>query len=380
MKQKAGDGILTIKPFNSDKDITDDFTKFDSTLASTIKATDSTLKTAGKSFYVNDETIYVAVEANGSKIDVTNAVGGMKVTQSGTINTYVVTDQDDTKTARLVFFAAGSLSASASTENVVYLAGNANQKNSSDTRVTDKLWFMNDLSNPAGTVITDDITTHGFYTYSMSSDNYKLENGNALTLKADYDDEDGYMEGLQVTGVYNKSGKSYVTFADAHNYLSDIKFNGVTIIDTRDDDDIDASVYDTEITTVADLKDAVKAAGTVTVDVYFDNGVKFIAVTNVAAAGVDGISVIETENTTSGDGEYAIVVTCKLDDNTVKASALYKLTAGVDEVYFTVAGTKYVVADGSTTTIADILKADGFCGFFTLNDKAGSLIEYVKFA
>ena len=70
----------------------------------------------------------------------------------------------------------------------------------------------------------------------------------------------------------------------------------------------------------------------------------------------------------------------RVGGNTVKASALYKLTAGVDEVYFTVAGTKYVVAEGSTTTIADILKADGFCGFFTLNDEDGNLIEYVKFA
>ena len=378
-KQKAGDGILTIKAFAKDDDIKADFSQFPGTLSSTIKATDSTLKTSKGNFYVNEETIYVAVENVGSKIDVTNAVGGMKVTYASGINTFVVTDEDDAKTARLVFFAADSLSASASTENVVYLADKANQKNSSDTRVTDDLWFMNDLSNPAGTVITDDITTQGFYTYSMSGDNYKLEDGTALTLKTDYDDEDGYMEGLQVTGVYNKSGKSYVTFADAHNYLSDIKFNGVTIIDTRDDDAIDASVYDTEITTVADLKDAVKAAGTVTVDVYFDNGVKFIAVTGVAAAGVDGISIVETENTTT-DGEYAIVVTCKLDDETVKASALYKLTAGVDEVYFTVAGTKYVVAEGSTTTIADILKADGFCGFFTLNDEDGNLIEYVKFA
>ena len=36
--------------------------------------------------------------------------------------------------------------------------------------------------------------------------------------------------------------------------------------------------------------------------------------------------------------------------------------------------------DTPITTIADILKADGFCGFFTLNDKNGDLIEYVKFA
>ena len=281
-KQKAGDGILTITPFASDADIKADFKQVVTELKSTIKATDSTLKTDDGNFYVNDETIYIAVENVGSKIDVTNAVGGMKVTNSGTINTYVVTDQDDTKTARLVFFAAGSLSASASTENVVYLAGDASQKNSSDTYVTDDLWFMNDLSNPAGTVITDDITDQGFYTYSMNGDNYKLEAGTALELKTDYDDEDGYMTGLKVSSVYNKNSKSYVTFANDHDWMTDIKFNGVTIIDTRSDSEIDKSVYDTEITTVADLKDAAEA-GTVTVDAYFDNGVQFIAVTSVAS-------------------------------------------------------------------------------------------------
>ena len=66
---------------------------------------------------------------------------------------------------------------------------------------------MEDLTNPAGIIITDDNTDQGFYTYSMDGDNYKLEDANELKLNADYDDEDGYMDGLTVTSVYNKSGK-----------------------------------------------------------------------------------------------------------------------------------------------------------------------------
>ena len=47
------------------------------------------------------------------------------------------------------------------------------------------------------------------------------------------------MDGLTVTSVYNKSGKAYVTFSDSK--LTDVKFNGVTIIDTRSESDIDNS-------------------------------------------------------------------------------------------------------------------------------------------
>ena len=292
-EQKSGNEVYTIKPFN-DSDLDDDFDQTVTQLKSDIKATDSTLKTDDGSFYVNDETVYLAVESQGSKIDVTYAVGGLKCT--GTPATYVVTDEDDSKTARMVIFADESLSTSASTENIVYLAGDADQKASSDTYTTDDLWLMEDLTNPAGIVITDDNTTQGFYTYSMDGDNYKLEDANELTLNAAYDDEDGYMDGLTVESVYNKGGKAYVTFANNRDYLDDVKFNGVTIIDTRSESDIDNSAYPTEIISVADLKDAVESTGSVVADVYFDEGVTFLAVTSV-----DGIHTDDVTNVAAGD-------------------------------------------------------------------------------
>ena len=292
-EQKSGNEVYTIKPFNA-SELDDDFDQAVTQLKSDIKATDSTLKTDVGSFYVNDETVYLAVESQGSKIDVTYAVGGLKCT--GTPATYVVTDEDDSKTARLVIFADESLSTSASTENIVYLAGDADQKASSDTYTTDDLWLMEDLTNPAGIIITDDNTDQGFYTYSMDGDNYKLEDANDLQLNAAYDDEDGYMNGLAVESVYNKSGKAYVTFVDSNNYLDDVKFNGVTVIDTRSESDIDNSAYPTEIISIADLKDAVETTGSVVADVYFDDGVTFLAVTSV-----DGVRTDDVTDVDAGD-------------------------------------------------------------------------------
>lgn len=323
-EQKSGNEVYTIKPFDA-SELDDDFDQTVTKLKSDIKATDSTLKTNAGSFYVNDETVYLAVESQGSKIDVTYAVGGLKCT--GTPAAYVVTDEDDSKTARLVIFAGDSLSTSASTENIVYLADDANQKASSDTYTTDDLWLMEDLTNPAGIIITDDNTDQGFYTYSMDGDNYKLEDANELTLNAAYDDEDGYMDGLTVTSVYNKSGKAYVTFADNNNYLDDVKFNGVTIIDTRSESDIDNSVYNTEIISIADLKDAVETLAVVKADVYFDDGVTFLAVTSVTSAG-DNIADAVDKGTAGVNGTFKVKPV--IEGNTVTFNAPAGYTSDKD--------------------------------------------------
>ena len=325
-EQKSGDEVYTIKPFNA-SDLDDDFDATPkATLSNDFKATDSTLKTSKGNFYVNDETVYLAVESQGSKIDVTYAVGGLKCSATGAV-AYVVTDEDDSKTARLVIFAGESLTTSASTENIVYLADDAEQKASSDTYTTDDLWLMEDLTNPAGIIITDDNTNQGFYTYSMDGDNYKLEDANDLELNAAYDDEDGYMSGLTIESVYNKSGKAYVTFADNNNYLDDVKFNGVTIIDTRSESDIDNSVYNTEIISIADLKDAVETLAVVKADVYFDDGVTFLAVTSVTSAG-DNIADAVDKGTAGVNGKFNVKPV--IDGNTVTFKAPAEYTSAMD--------------------------------------------------
>ena len=102
---------------------------------------------------------------------------------------------------------------------------------------------------------------------------------------------------------------------------------------------------------------------------------------------VTGTQVVDTpkgmtstkveEKTTGSDTIPARVVTCTLTDKTLKATALKNFTDGVAEVAFSINGNEMVVADGSTTTIADIIAA--YDGFFMLRDSKGALIEYVVF-
>ena len=102
---------------------------------------------------------------------------------------------------------------------------------------------------------------------------------------------------------------------------------------------------------------------------------------------VTGTQVVDTpkgmtstkveEKTTGSDTIPARVVTCTLTDKTLKATALKNFTDGVAEVAFSINGNEMVVADGSTTTIAEIIAAYG--GFFMLRDSKGALIEYVVF-
>ena len=102
---------------------------------------------------------------------------------------------------------------------------------------------------------------------------------------------------------------------------------------------------------------------------------------------VTGTQVVDTpkgmtstkveEKTTGSDTIPARVVTCTLTDKTLKATALKNFTDGVAEVAFSINGNEMVVADGSTTTIAEIIAA--YDVFFMLRDSKGALIEYVVF-
>lgn len=309
-----------------------------------MKASDSSISVDGKKVYLDENTLFVSVDGVGSKIDVTAATGGMKA--SGDVTIYAVVADSDGKTGKLVFIAGDDLSTSGATEDIVYLAGDASEKNSSDTYVTDDLWFMKDLTNTAGMIITDDITEQGFYTYSVNDDKeYKLEDTDSLKLSADYDDEKGFVEGLTVLGVYSNRS---VTFAENH-FDGDINFNNVTIIDTRSSKVIDSSLYPTEINTIADLKDAVETAGTVTVDAYFDDGVTFIAVTAVEKSvytNIDNASDLKDTDAYKAyaaeddyqwvedlaDSSYLTYANVKVDGNTITVKGKVTKVEGTEQV------------------------------------------------
>ena len=102
---------------------------------------------------------------------------------------------------------------------------------------------------------------------------------------------------------------------------------------------------------------------------------------------VTGTQVVDTpkgmtstkveEKKTGSDTTPARIVTCTLTDKTLKATALKNFTDGVAEVAFGIDGNEMVVADNSTTTIAEIIAR--YDGFFMLRDSKGALIEYVVF-
>ena len=87
----------------------------------------------------------------------------------------------------------------------------------------------------------------------------------------------------------------------------------MTIIDTRSESDIDNSAYPTEIISVADLKDAVETPCVVKADVYFDNGVTFLAVTSVDSKGQNAVDQ-------AGDDGYNFVGDITVNDNEVTAT------------------------------------------------------------
>ena len=94
----------------------------------------------------------------------------------------------------------------------------------------------------------------------------------------------------------------------------------MTIIDTRSESDIDNSAYPTEIISIADLKDAVETPCVVVADVYFDNGVTFLAVTSVDGKGQSAVDDAEGDGYNFvGDSDSASTIV--FDRNTYKWKA-----------------------------------------------------------
>ena len=331
-EQKSGNGVYTIKPFTNAAGDTSEFwanaqlTSAAPTLGTKLDADDTkmTLSDSAK-FYMNEKTSYLAVESEGSKISVTPLVGGMKITTT-TAKTIVITDKDDTKTALAVIFVGTSLSVSSSTKDVVYLAETPTTRVDADNYST-TLYFMD--GNTSQEVTIDNNDSQGFYTYGLDNGVYKLDSdANNLTATAlTYDDETGYADNMTITSIYSKGDISYISgtaTGTATLTVNDARLTGVQIIDNRSSSAIASSVYPTEITTVADLKDAVKA-GTVVADVYFDNGVTFIAVDSV-----DGFTLTLDSTMTSGVNGVTAAVT-----NPVSLTGI----AGGTEITVTLTGT-----------------------------------------
>ena len=234
--------------------------------------------------YLNDKTNYVKVEANGDDIDVKFVTGGTSVAQAGTTAIAIATKSGSNYVASYVVLINQEFS-NAGSEDVVYVPEKStttvsytNSDGDKKTGYATKLYFL-DGSGKTETVTVVGQKNPGFYTYEINDDEvYELDTKgvDALNLKAAYDDETGYVEDAQVTGVYNNS----MTIADVNSQkVEDVDFaDKVIIADDRDQDDRDKDLYTSEITSASQLKSAVEkktskgVANSVEADVYFDDG------------------------------------------------------------------------------------------------------------
>lgn len=234
--------------------------------------------------YLNDKTNYVKVEANGDDIDVKFVTGGTSVAKDGTTAIAIATKSGSNYVASYVVLINNEFS-NAGSEDVVYVPEKStttvsytNSDGDKKTGYATELYFL-DGSGKTETVTVVGQKTPGFYTYEINDDEvYELDTKgvDALSLKAAYDDETGYVQDTHVTGVYNNS----MTIDNVNSQkVEDVDFaDKVIIADDRDQDVRDNDLYTSEITSVSQLKSAVEkktskgAANSVEADVYFDDG------------------------------------------------------------------------------------------------------------
>ena len=234
--------------------------------------------------YLNDKTNYVKVEDNGDDIDVKFVTGGTSVAKDGTTAIAIATKSGSNYVASYVVLINKEFS-NAGSEDVVYVPEKStttvsytNSDGDKKTGYATELYFL-DGSGKTETVTVVGQKDPGFYTYEINDDEvYELDTKgvDALSLKAAYDDETGYVKDTHVTGVYNNS----MTIDDVNKQkVEDVDFaDKVIIADDRDQDVRDNDLYTSEITSASQLKSAVEkktskgAANSVKADVYFDDG------------------------------------------------------------------------------------------------------------
>ena len=280
--------------------------------------------------YLNDKTNYVKVEDNGDDIDVKFVTGGTSVAQDGTTAIAIATKSGSNYVASYVVLINQKFS-NAGSEDVVYVPEKStttvsytNSDGDKKTGYATELYFL-DGSGKTETVTVVGQKTPGFYTYEINDDEvYELDTKgvDALSLKAAYDDETGYVKDTHVTGVYNNS----MTIDNVSNQkVEDVDFaDNVIIADDRDQDVRDNDLYTSEITSASQLKSAVEkktskgAANSVEADVYFDDG-KVIMVYVKSMTDADGSN--GSQKPENADKTASVTATLQ-SDKTVKVVAV----------------------------------------------------------
>ena len=365
--EKAGLYTLTDKANGDDKSGNDKFNakafdenenyevKADGKLSASVAKDDTNMTVGSTKVYMNKDTNYIAVEKYGDDLDVSTAVGGMKCAKDDADKVLVISNKDDSRTAVYVLYIGDDLSSSVVSDEVVYVAEKSDEQNADGWVTT--LYFMENNSSDDVTVETQ--VEPGFYYYDVDEDDvYSLEGVTGLGNDEVDDDTNGWD-----TLVINESSIYSTQNLLTKDNFSDIAFGSAKVIDSRDNIDSD-KIYDKEITSVSNLKNAAKN-GNITIRVYVTDGeITFI---DVIGAG-DGVKapVIDTQpkdNTvTAGSitGELTVAATgndltyqwykdgAKISNET-KASLTIPtdLTAGTYKFYVEVTSSK----DGYTSTV-----------------------------
>ena len=277
--------------------------------------------------YLDDETttsIGIDQAHTDDSLDVSFSTGPMAAkaydadgSGSSVDLTVFVIFKDDDRDAVYVVYAAENLKGGASSSDVVYLADDANNAVGSGNYEVD-LYFMEDMS------LVEDLTIdakedQGFYDYEVDEDGvYSLGTGSIEFISGDVDDD---TDDEAAMGVVFDEVRSYLASgasADSDGDDSDgstsatfdaISFADAVVIDTRSSSARNDDIYDNEINTASKLSTAIEravdAGGTLTADVYVQDGeIVFVAVTAM----------------TNDDGRDETIVDADYEFNTLRAT------------------------------------------------------------
>ena len=349
---KSGNDKFNAVEFKSNDNYT---VKANGTLSASVAKDDTNMTVNGTKVYMNKDTNYIAVEKYGDDLDVSTAVGGMKCAKDDADKVLVISNKDDSRTAVYVLYIGDDLSSSVVSDEVVYVAEKSDEQNADGWVTT--LYFMENNSSDDVTVETQ--VEPGFYYYDVDEDDvYSLEGVTGLGNDDVDDDTNGWD-----TLVINESSIYSTQNLLTKDNFSDIAFGSAKVIDSRDNIDSD-KIYDKEITSVSNLKNAAKN-GNITIRVYVTDGeITFI---DVIGAG-DGVKapVIDTQpkdtTVTAGSITGGLTVAATGNDltyqwykdgakisNETKATLTIPtdLTAGTYKFYVEVTSSK----DGYTSTV-----------------------------
>ena len=271
------------------------------TLTDDVTSGDSVIRYNSTRSYIQDNTFFIGAEKTGNDLKVTTATGMMSVDKNSSTGLKVTLIMDG-KDAVFVIYAATDLNGATNKDDVVYMTGDANTRNTKDTYEVD-LMFLADMELSEDVTIDDDQSKQGFYTYSVSDNVYDLDrSADAITA---VNTEDGYAEFVVLNEGRNNTVSSVISgtdFNDAKTETSDTMFTAVdfdavsiadaTVIDTRSSGDRSRDEYSNEITSPARLINALDK-GWVVADLYLEDGdIIFVAVRdckNSASAAADAV-------------------------------------------------------------------------------------------